>query len=348
MQDETGVNCPFPYNERETIKMAHGGGGRLMARLLEEVFRPAFANAWLDRQHDGAVLETTTSTAMTTDSYVVQPLFFPGSDIGKLAVYGTVNDLAMCGARPEYLSAGFILEEGLSLATLRRVVNSMAEAAQAASVSIVTGDLKVVERGKADGLFINTAGVGRVLASTPVGPEQVQDGDRILLSGDIARHGIAVMAAREKLELESAIESDCAAVADPILTLIEAGIQVHCLRDLTRGGLASALVEIAETAGLAAEIDEARIPVREDVSAVCELLGLDPLHVANEGRFIAVVAAEDAQRALAILQARSVSEGATDIGHIERGRPGLVTALSPIGTRRVVDRLSGEQLPRIC
>lgn len=342
------IHCPVTLDGQDVVTMAHGGGGRATARLLDSLFRPAFDNPWLERQHDGAVLEMAGAMAFTTDSYVVRPLFFPGSDIGAMAVHGTVNDLAMCGAEPQYLSAGFILEEGLPLTTLRQVIDSMASAAREAGVRIVTGDLKVVERGKADGLYINTAGVGRIVAADPVEPGRVRSGDRVLLSGDIGRHGIAVMAAREKLDLESAIESDCASIASPVLALLHEGIAVRCLRDLTRGGLASGLVEVAETAGLAARIQEADIPVREDVSAVCELLGLDPLHVANEGRFMAVVAPEDVDRALLILRRHSVSEAAVEIGRFQEGRAGQVTAQSLIGGTRIVDRLSGEQLPRIC
>ncbi|MCK7546721.1 hydrogenase expression/formation protein HypE [Marinobacter koreensis] len=342
------IHCPVTVDGQDVVTMAHGGGGRATARLLDSLFRPAFDNPWLERQHDGAVLDMAGAMAFTTDSYVVRPLFFPGSDIGAMAVHGTVNDLAMCGAEPQYLSAGFILEEGLPLTTLRQVIDSMASAARKAGVRIVTGDLKVVERGKADGLYINTAGVGRIVAADPVEPGQVRSGDRVLLSGDIGRHGIAVMAAREKLDLESAIESDCASIASPVLALLHEGIAVRCLRDLTRGGLASGLVEVAETAGLAARIQEADIPVREDVSAVCELLGLDPLHVANEGRFMAVVAPEDVDRALAILRCHRVSKAAVEIGRFQEGRAGQVTAESLIGGTRIVDRLSGEQLPRIC
>lgn len=348
MPDASDDHCPVIRDDNTVVRMAHGGGGRAMAQLLEEVFRPAFDNPWLEQQHDGAVFEMSGAMAFTTDSYVVRPLFFPGADIGTMAVHGTVNDLAMCGAKPQYLSAGFILEEGLPVSTLRQVVDSMAIAAREAGVRIVTGDLKVVERGKADGLYINTAGVGRVMAPQPVDPGRVREGDRILLSGDLGRHGIAVMAAREQLDLESAIESDCASVAAPVRALLEAGIAVHCLRDLTRGGLASGLVEVAEMAGLEAQIREADIPVREDVSAVCELLGLDPLHVANEGRFIAVVPAAEAERAVELLRRHSVSEAAREIGHFVKGTPGLVTASSMIGGSRIVDRLSGEQLPRIC
>jgi len=319
-----------------------------MERLLDTLIRPAFANPPLDRRHDGARLDLAGRLAFTTDSYVVRPLFFPGGDIGTLAVNGTVNDLAMCGARPAYLSASFILEEGLSLDTLRRVVHSMSDAAAAVGVEIVTGDLKVVDRGKADGLFVNTAGVGRIVAADPIEPQSVRPGDAVIVSGDLARHGIAVMATREGLGFESAIESDCAPLADPVLALIEAGIAVHCLRDLTRGGLASALVEIAETAALSIDIDETAVPVREDVRSACELLGLDPLHVANEGRFVAFVPAAEAVRALAQLRRFPVSEAATVIGAVGQAATGRVICKSAIGGRHVLDMLAGDQLPRIC
>ena len=349
MKKETfEASCPLPNTDSDTVQMAHGGGGRAMKRLIDTVFRPAFDNAWLAREHDGAVVETTGETAMTTDSYVVQPLVFPGGDIGSLAVNGTVNDLAMCGARPRYLSAGFILEEGLPMATLREIVASMAAAARAADIRIVTGDVKVVDRGKADGLYINTAGVGDVVAPSPVGPTSLRPGDAVILSGDIGRHGMAVMAAREGLALETAIESDCAPLADPVLALIEAGVAVHCLRDLTRGGLASGLVEVAETSGLAITAEETSIPVREEVRAACELLGLDPLYVANEGRFIAIVAPEDTEDAIAVLKRFDVTSGATLIGRVEAAPAGRVTLRGPFGTDRVIDMLSGEQLPRIC
>ena len=340
--------CPVPAAADETVQLAHGGGGRAMARLLEEVFLPAFDNPLLARRHDGATFATEGDCAFTTDSFVVQPLFFPGGDIGTLAVNGTVNDLAMCGARPLYLSAGFIIEEGFSLAALKRVVTSMSTAARAAAVQIVTGDIKVVDRGKADGLFINTAGVGRVLAQNPIAPYCLREGDAVILSGDIGRHGIAVMAAREGLGFETALESDCAPVAEPVLALVSEGVEIHCLRDLTRGGLASAAVEIAETAGLQLALEETGIPVREDVRAACELLGLDPIYVANEGRFMAAIAPRDADRALEILGRFEVTAGATLIGRVSGSSPGCVSLRGALGQARAIDMLSGEQLPRIC
>jgi hydrogenase expression/formation protein HypE len=340
--------CPVPAPATDTVQLAHGSGGRAMERLLDTVFRPAFGNPTLDRRHDGARLELSGPLAFTTDSYVVQPLFFPGGDIGTLAVNGTVNDLAMCGARPKCLSAGFILEEGLAMETLRRVVLSMREAAARAGVEIVTGDLKVVDRGKADQIFINTSGVGVMVARDAIEPQRVRAGDAVILSGDIGRHGIAVMATREGLGFESAITSDSAPLAEPVLALIEAGVDVHCLRDLTRGGLAGALCEIAETAGLSIDIVERDTPVREDVRSACELLGLDPLHVANEGRFVAFVPPGEAPRALEVLRGFAVAEGATVIGKVAAAPSGRVTCRSPIGGTHVVDRLAGDQLPRIC
>jgi hydrogenase expression/formation protein HypE len=286
--------------------------------------------------------------AFTTDSYVVRPLFFPGGDIGSLAVNGTVNDLAMCGARPLYLSAGFILEEGLPMETLWRVTQSMRRAAAEAGVEIVTGDTKVVDQGKGDGIFINTAGVGVIERDLSISPASVRPGDAILLSGDIGRHGIAIMAAREGLSFESEITSDCAPLAGLVGALIEAGIEVHCMRDLTRGGLASALVEIAEAARVKINIDEIAIPVREDVRGACEILGFDPLYLANEGRCIAFVAPTDAERALAIMNSLPSGNGASIVGEVADVPSAVVTLKSRIGATRIVDMFAGEQLPRIC
>jgi hydrogenase expression/formation protein HypE len=285
---------------------------------------------------------------MTTDSYVVQPLCFPGGTIGDLAVNGTVNDLAMCGARAIALSAGFILEEGLAMETLRLVVNSMRDAALAANVPIITGDTKVVDRGKGDGIFINTTGIGVVVAPNSIGPELVRMGDAVLVSGDLGAHGIAILSVREGLEFEGPVSSDTASLWPAVEALLEAGIEIHCLRDLTRGGLSSALNEIASVTGLRITIEEARIPVSDIVRGACELLGLDPLYVANEGRFAIFVADEDAARALTILQAQGVSSGAARVGTVYDHRSGIVTLRSRIGGNRVLDMMSGEQLPRIC
>ena len=344
-----GLVCPVPISRHTHIQMAHGGGGRLSQQLVEEVFLPAFANAALGARHDGARLEFgALRLAFSTDSYVVKPMFFPGGDIGSLAVNGTVNDLAMCGARPRFLSCAFILEEGLEMDVVTRVVASMTQAATVADVTLVTGDTKVVDRGKGDGLYVTTAGVGLIEHERIVAPMSIREGDVVLLSGDLGRHGMAVMAAREGLEFESRIESDCAPVAAPVLAMLDAGVDVHCLRDLTRGGLASAVVEIAQASGLHMHLHENALPVREDVRGACEILGFDPIYVANEGRFIAVVPERDAERAIGILRSHDVSAGAVLIGAVS-GRPGgLVTLRSHIGVSRVVDMLSGEQLPRIC
>jgi len=313
---EFSLQCPLPAAHSAVILMAHGGGGRLTQQLLDRVFYPAFGNPYLQARHDGAALEVGGHRlAFTTDSFVVQPLFFPGGDIGKLAVCGTVNDLAMCGARPRWLSAGFIIEEGLPIETLDRVVTSMKTAAQAAGVIIVTGDTKVVDKGKGDGLFINTAGIGLIETSLRIDPGQVRPGDAIILNGDVGRHGLAVLSLRQGLELETAIESDCAPLIEPVHALLAAGIEVRCLRDLTRGGLASAVNEIATVAGVDIELDEAAIPVNPEVRGASEILGLDPLYIANEGRFVAFVPPGQLAEAVAALRAlpgvnrRSASAG---------------------------------------
>jgi hydrogenase expression/formation protein HypE len=346
------ATCPVPLISHPFVQMAHGGGGKLTSELVDRIFLPAFRNAALEALHDGALLHAGGQRlAFTTDSHVVSPLFFPGGDIGKLAVFGTANDLAMCGARPLWLSAGFILEEGLPIETLQRIAASMKEAAAEAGVEIVTGDTKVVDRGKGDGVFINTAGVGTIVGDGPApAPHRIQTGDTILISGDVGRHGIAIMAVREGLAFESTIESDCASVAAPVLALLEAGLDVHCLRDLTRGGLATALVELAHSSRCELHIEQSAISVDEQVRGACEMLGLDPLYVANEGRFVCVLPANEADRALEILRRHPVSAGACRIGRAaaagqERGE---VVLKGTIGVDRVLDKLSGEQLPRIC
>lgn len=320
-----------------------------MHQLIEKAFLAAFDNPTLNQRHDAAVMTIGSSKlAFTTDSYVVQPLFFPGGDIGSLAVHGTVNDLAMAGARPVGLSAGFILEEGLAMDTLDRVVQSMEHAARDANVHIVAGDTKVVDRGKGDGIFINTAGLGLIEHDREIGPAQIRPGDGIVISGDVGRHGIAIMATREGLEFESAIESDSAPLADLVLDLLDAGIEIHCMRDLTRGGLASAVNEIAQTARLGIFLEEPAVPVREDVQGACEILGFDPLYVANEGRFIAFVPPGDADRAAALMARHPLGAGAVVIGHVEEAPSPVVRLRSSIGATRILDMLSGEQLPRIC
>ena len=343
------LQCPAPLNDSEVVQLAHGGGGRRMHELLEHLLLPSFSNPQLLERHDGAALNIAGARlAFTTDSYVVKPLFFPGGDIGTLAVNGTVNDLAMCGARPLYLSSAFILEEGFAMESLRRVVDSIRVCATEAGVQLVTGDTKVVDRGKGDGIFINTAGIGVVEHSLTIAPSAVRPGDIVLLSGDVGRHGITIMATREGLSFETTIESDCAPLWEPVCALLEAGVEIHCLRDLTRGGLSSGLIEIAETARVRISIEELAIPVREDVAGACEILGLDPLYLANEGRFVIFVPAHETARTLEILSTQSVTCGAVQIGEVLEKPSGMVTMKSRLGTERVLDMLSGEQLPRIC
>jgi hydrogenase expression/formation protein HypE len=341
-------HCPVPASSA-TVQLAHGGGGRLMQELIRDVFLKAFHNPRLSALHDGATWPVEKGTlAFTTDSYVVHPLFFPGGDIGSLAVHGTVNDLAMCGAQPVALSAGFILEEGLPLAQLRRVVESMAAAAQAAGVPIVTGDTKVVDRGRGHGLFINTAGVGLVPPDIVVGPQAITPDDAILISGDVGSHGIAVLSVREGLTFAGDIASDSAPLHRVVGELAASGIELHCLRDLTRGGLASALAELAVAASVGMSVEESAIPVRETVRGACELLGLDPLYVANEGRFVALVPAAQAEAALAVMRRHPVACQAAQIGTVTKAHAAQVVLRTVLGTQRILDLLSGEQLPRIC
>ncbi len=343
------VGCPLPFSHDDIIVTAHGGGGRMTRRLIEGIFAPAFKNPLLDQLHDGAVFETPgRRLALTTDSYVVQPLFFPGGNIGKLAVCGTVNDLAMCGARPLYLTAGFILEEGLPIETLQRVVTSMAEAAKVAGVQIVTGDTKVVERGRGDSLYINTAGVGVVEHDLQIAPASIQTGDVIILSGDIGRHGLAVLAARGGLALEIPVESDCAPLWSGVEALLQAGLNIHCLRDLTRGGLATALVELAGGCNLTISVDESRVPVCEVVRGACELLGFDPLYLANEGRFVVILPKIEAKRALDALENVEAAFQPVVIGGVTGEAGGRVWLNTVVGMERPLEMLSGEQLPRIC
>jgi hydrogenase expression/formation protein HypE len=346
---ESHLACPFPIQNYPTVLLAHGGGGKLMHQLIGKMFVPAFRNSLLEPQHDASVFKVGDQRlAMTTDSYVVRPLFFPGGDLGSLAVHGTVNDLAMAGARPLYLSAGFIIEEGLPMDTLWKLVCSMQQAATNAGVQIITGDTKVVDKGKGDGVFINTAGVGVLEHSLTIAPQQVRPGDAILVSGDLGRHGMAIMAVREGLEFESAISSDSAPLAALVLELLRAGIDIHCLRDLTRGGLTSVLNEIAEAAGLTLQIAERLVPVREDVRAACEILGFDPLHVACEGRFALFLPEGEVEKALVILRGHTVGTGACRIGAVTDQKAPKVLLKSAIGVQRILDMVSGEQLPRIC
>lgn len=343
---DLNITCPIPIQNYPHVLLAHGGGGRLMNQLINQMFRPAFGTS-SDIPHDATTLTLTSQKiAMTTDSYVVNPLFFPGGDIGSMAIYGTVNDLAMAGARPLYLSVGFILEEGLPMTTLWQIIQAMEIAAKNSHVQIITGDTKVVDRGKGDGIFINTTGIGIIEHQLTISPGSVKPGDIILVSGDLGRHGIAIMAVREGLEFETTIESDSAPVVDTVLELLNAGVEIHCLRDLTRGGLASALNEIATDSNLPIEIDENKLPIREDVQGACEILGFDPIYVANEGRFVAFIPAQDIDKALSILTQKNPQ--ASIIGKVQSKPGGLVTMKSKIGSTRMIDLLSGEQLPRIC
>ncbi|MCA9695415.1 MAG: hydrogenase expression/formation protein HypE [Nannocystaceae bacterium] len=346
MSDPIALSCPVPARRYERIVLAHGGGGRLMRALIDELFARAFASPALCVDHDGAIVELQGRVAVTTDAFTVRPLFFPGGDIGTLAVCGTVNDLAMCGARPRHLAAAFVLEEGLPVATLERIVASMAQAAREAGVTIVTGDTKVVERGKGDGVYITTTGLGTVIGP-PIGPARIDAGDVILVSGPVGDHGIAVLSVREGLEFTTTLRSDVAPVAAQVAALLERGVDVRCLRDPTRGGLASALCELASGAGRAFVVREDAIPVRDEVADACELLGLDPLYVACEGRFVAVVARADGERALAVLREVGCG-GAAIIGAALEAGASRVILESSVGGERVLDMLSGEQLPRIC
>ena len=338
----------------QRIRLAHGGGGTLMRQLIDQELLPLYADPDL-ACHDAARLALPHGRlAFTTDSYVVTPLEFPGGDIGSLALIGTCNDLAMAGARPLHLSLGLILEEGLELAILRRILASLARAARACGVSIVTGDTKVVERGKADGLYINTSGIGLLESPSPIGPERLSAGDQLLVSGDLGRHGIAVMAARHGLDLQPPLHSDCAPLWPLVEALLAAAVVPRCLRDLTRGGLAAALQELAAAADLELALEEARIPVCEPVARCCDLLGLDPLQLANEGRALVVVAPQDLPAALAVLGPL----GGAWIGEIRPGdRSGAEGGLAPsgqvllrtaFGSERLLPPLSGELLPRIC
>ena len=348
--DFSNWSCPLPLAGYPTIVMGHGGGGKLGNELVENLFLPAFRNAELENLGDAAVLDVGGNRlAMSTDSFVVQPLFFPGGSIGELAVNGTVNDLAVSGAEPKFLSASFILEEGFPLNQLAAIVQNMAAAAATAGVKIVTGDTKVVERGHGDGCYINTAGIGVLRPGIQVGPHRAQPGDAILVSGTIGDHGMAIMSVREGLEFESQIRSDCAALNGLIAeVLAEAGSAVHAMRDPTRGGLASTLNEIAQNSGVGMAIDEASLPVRPEVQSACELLGLDPVYVANEGKVVFFVAPEAADQILGVLRAHPLGRDAARIGRVTAEHPRMLVARTAMGSNRVIPIQIGEQLPRIC
>lgn len=348
--DPSQWSCPVPAARVDTVQVAHGGGGRMSRRLTESIFLPALKNPALEALHDGAILSLPPGrVAFTTDSYVIHPIFFPGGDIGSLAVHGTVNDLAMCGARPLHLSAGFIIEEGLPMDDLRRIVASMARAAELAGVTVVTGDTKVVDRGKGDQIFINTAGIGVVPEGIEISPTRARPGDVVLVSGEIAMHGIAILSVRQGLQFDTELRSDSASLHDLVGAALDvAGTHLHVLRDPTRGGVASALNEIAASANVSIELEERSIPVNEAVQGACELLGFDPLYVANEGKCLAIVAPSHAKAVLEAWRRHPLGRDAAIIGQVREEPRGRLVLHTRIGARRVVDMLSGEQLPRIC
>jgi len=345
----TELSCPAPLPAKHTILLGHGSGGKLSAELIRDVFLPALDNPVLARLDDQATVEINGQRiAITTDSFVVKPLFFPGGDIGSLAVHGTVNDLAMGGATPLFLSAAFIIEEGFAMEELRRIVLSMHSAAAAAGVQVVTGDTKVVEKGKGDGLFINTTGIGVVPDGLDLSADRARPGDRVLLSGSIGDHGIAILAQREGLEFETQIQSDSAALHTLVAEMLRTTHEIRAMRDPTRGGISSTLNEIAQQSHVGIEIEESAIPIREQVRGACELLGLDPLYVANEGKLIAIVAPDVAEQLLQAMRRHPLGTAAQIIGSVTQQNAGLVTMRTPFGTTRIVDMLAGDQLPRIC
>jgi len=348
--DLGGGSCPLPLVHSETVLLGHGSGGKRTWELLEGIIVRELGEESLAPMHDGALLDAPPGgrLAMTTDSYVVHPRFFPGGDIGSLAVHGTVNDLAMCGASPRWISVALILEEGLQIGELIRVLRSIRRAADEAGIRVVTGDTKVVERGKGDGIFINTTGVGVVREGIAIDPRRARPGDHILLSGEIAAHGMAIMAVRDRLEFEPEIRSDSASLWGLTEVILEACPDTRVLRDPTRGGIASALNEIARQAGVGILIEEVAIPVGESVRGACEILGLDPFYVANEGKLLAIVPAEYTSHILDAMRSHPLGTEAAVIGEVVEAHPGIVNLKTRVGGRRVVDLLSGEQLPRIC
>jgi hydrogenase expression/formation protein HypE len=344
-----GSACPLPLTHHDQVVLGHGSGGKLSAQLIEQIFLPAFRNPVLDRLDDQAVLDIhSTRLAFTTDAFVVTPLFFPGGDIGRLAVNGTVNDLAMSGARPLYLAAAFILEEGLPMAELLRVVDSMRDAASDAGVQLVTGDTKVVNRGKADKLFISTTGIGVLEKPVKFSADRAKPMDKIILSGYIGDHGMAILSQRENLEFEGVIESDCAALHRLVEEMLEVTLDIHCLRDPTRGGVATVLNEIAGRSKVGMMLNANDIPVHDNVRGACEILGLDPLYIANEGKLVAIVEADAADAIVNRMKRNPLGADARVIGEVMADHPGMVLMKTEIGGTRVIDTLFGEQLPRIC
>ncbi len=352
------AGCPLPKMHHDQITLGHGSGGWLTTELINKLFLPAFDNEVLAALEDQATLTLPPNTnadsqqppdlAFTTDSFVVRPLFFPGGDIGRLAVHGTVNDLAVGGAKPLFLSAAFILEEGLAIEDLRRIVQSMQEACLEANVKLVTGDTKVVDRGKGDQVFITTTGLGVRYASQTLSVRAAKPGDKILVSGTIGDHGIAIMSVREGLEFETVLESDTASLADLTRVMLDACASIRWMRDPTRGGVSSALNELATASKVGIEISEAALPIRQEVRGACEMLGLDPLYVANEGKLLAIVAPEDADALLATMRSHPLGTNAAIIGSVVENHPTIVTIKSLVGGERMVPLLTGEQLPRIC
>jgi hydrogenase expression/formation protein HypE len=344
-----GLSCPLPLQGYPNVILGHGGGGKLSSELIEHIFLPAFANEYLAGLGDSTVFEVAAGRlAFSTDSYVVQPLFFPGGSIGDLAVNGTVNDLSMSGARPLYLSAGFIIEEGFSIVQLKKIADDLGAAARAAGVAIIAGDTKVVERGHGDGCYINTSGVGVVPAGIHIAPDQARPGDAIIVSGTLGDHGMAIMSVREGLEFEAQIQSDSAPLNQMVAEMLAACPEIHVLRDPTRGGLAASLNEIAAASNCGIVVTEANLPINPTVSAACEILGLDPLLVANEGKLICIVPADSAADVMQAMRANRLGKNAAIIGTVVADHPNLVVAKTSIGASRVISIPIGEQLPRIC
>lgn len=347
--DLSSFSCPLPITTHKEVVLGHGSGGRLSQQLIQKFILPQFKNDLLDPLHDGAIFSVNNSRyAFSTDSFVVSPVFFPGGDIGTLAVHGTVNDLAMCGARPLYMTAAFIIEEGLPLESLWRIVQSMQTAAKAAGVTIVTGDTKVVDRGKGDQIFINTSGIGLVPEGVNIDPRNARPGDKIIINGPIAQHGMAIMSVRDGLEFETQIVSDTAPLHGLVEQMLTTCLHIRVMRDPTRGGVTSALNEIAQSACVGICLDERSVPITEQVKAACEILGLDPLYVANEGKLLAFVPEAESQAVLATMRAHPFGRDSAIIGEVVTDMPGFVTIKTKVGGHRVVEMLAGEQLPRIC
>ena len=342
------LSCPVPITNYDQVTMAHGGGGSLSNQLIEKMFLAELSNPLLNEGHDGAIFDLPGKVAFSTDSFVVNPIFFPGGDIGDLAVNGTVNDLVCCGAIPKYLSLGMIIEEGLSMEELWQIVQSIGRAAKEAGVQIVTGDTKVVDKGKGDKIFINTSGVGTIPDGINIAPKRVQTGDVILINGKIAEHGIAIMSSREGLEFETSIVSDTKPLNSLMNEVYKVTKDVHVLRDPTRGGVSSALNEIAKTAGVGIEINEMSIPVSEEVKGACEILGFDPLYIANEGKILIFVPEKYSEQVLEKMKKNPAGTDSAIIGKVSAEMKGIVRMKTSIGSTRIVDMISGEQLPRIC